>query len=128
MQTVAHGVRVTYKGEAPFVGRFDGDDYEFDKGTSHIMSTDAAAHIFGYGADREGKVKSFARNGWMRDSEQFKAAQARLADFQFAEVSASFQDPIELISDAGSPVKADDGEEDDESSDPPIDKPLHDII
>jgi hypothetical protein len=74
MQSVAQGVRVTYRGREAFVGRFDGIDYEFDPETTIILGHDAAAHIFGYGQDRDGKIKSFARNGWMSSTDHYKQA------------------------------------------------------
>jgi hypothetical protein len=114
MQTQISGVRVTYNGAAPFSGRFDGIDYDFDKGTVLVMSHDAAQHIFGYGADNDGKVKAFARHGWMSSSDQFTHAQSKLGEFQFDEVSANFVERLamsEPSNDAGPLVNGGDGEE-----------------
>lgn len=74
-----------------FVGRYNGEDFEFEPGVPLAITPEAAAHIFGFGL--EDKKAVLQRLGWMRTLDSLPDALAKLAQFQFLAVEQRFQEP-----------------------------------
>jgi hypothetical protein len=73
-------VLVTNTG-APFTGRFDGRNYDFNTGEEVPITVDAARHIFGFGLSNKDEV--FSRHTWMTKSTEREQAVERLSQFKF---------------------------------------------
>lgn len=77
---------------------FHGDRYLWAPGESVNCTTDAAAHIFGFGLPKEGvqsRTAAFHRLGWISTAPgcDYKSAMAKLAKISFKGVEQVFQMP-----------------------------------
>lgn len=75
--------------------RFHGEPYHWKPGESVNCSTEAAAHIFGYGCNKEGRISAFLRLGWICTNPgcDYAGAMNKLAKISFRPVEQVFQMP-----------------------------------
>lgn len=74
---------------------YHGDRYVWEPGEQVLCTTLAAAHIFGFGRDMNGRVAAFHRLGWVSTAPEcnYKNAMKKLAKITFKPVEQVFQMP-----------------------------------
>lgn len=74
-------IYVTNNGKTDFSAEYACTKYEFPVGKSVEIPETVARFVFGYGDDD--KYTILVRNGWLRMSNEYPQAMAKLAEFSF---------------------------------------------
>lgn len=87
-------IYVTNNGKTDFSAEYSCKRYEFPVGKSVELDEEVARFIFGYGVDD--KYTVMVRNGWLRMSNEYDMALARLAEFSFRTepIKHHYQSPV----------------------------------
>jgi len=87
-------IYVTNNGKTDFFAEHACIKYEFPVGKTVEIPEKVASFIFGYGVDD--KYTVLVRNGWLKMSNEYSVALAKLADFRFTTepVKHHLQSPV----------------------------------
>ena len=94
-------LKVTNNNDFDLVDRYDGQDYLFPAGKTVMCEDAAARHIFGVG-DAE-KRPYLTRQGWMKASDKFEEAMAKLNNFAFEYIEPAYDVEFARIEHGQSP-------------------------